>query len=54
MGASQLLLVGGIILFGIGLALLITRKQRNTAIALLIAGLFLILVPPLFVIFNTM
>jgi len=43
-----------LILFGIGVVLLVTRKKREIAIALLVAGLFLILVPPIFVIFNTM
>jgi len=54
MGISLILLVSGLLLAMAGVVLLVIRKQRKTAVACLIAGIALIMVPPIFVIVNTM
>ena len=54
MGVSILLLVGGLLLAITGVVLLVIRKKRNIAVLCLIVGLALILVPPIFVMVNTM
>ena len=54
MGISLILLAGGFLLTIIGIVLLVIRKQRKIALACLIAGIVLIVFPPIFVIVNTM
>jgi hypothetical protein len=50
MGISLLLLAVGLLLAMTGTLLLVIGKQRGIAMACLIAGIVLILVPPIFVI----
>ena len=54
MGISLMLLVSGFLLTITGIVLLVIRKQRKIALACLIAGIGLIVFPPIFVIVNTM
>jgi len=54
MGISLILLVSGLAMVILGLTLLVLRKQREIAVSCMIVGLSLILVPPIFVIVNTM
>jgi hypothetical protein len=54
MGLSIILLAGGLFLVITGATLLIIRIQRKIAILCLIAGIVLIVVPPLLVIVTQM
>ncbi len=54
MGISLILLVSGFLLTIIGVVLFLSRKQRKIAAICMIVGIALIIVPPIFVIINTM
>lgn len=54
MGVSQILLGSGLLTLITGIVLLVIQKTRKIAVACVVIGIGLIVIPPIFIIVNVM